>query len=1395
MAKTHTLDNQKIRFVALHRNNSSTQEMTPTNILNILDNFHQAIERLSMQNTEENSEFESLIEELHSYKKEYYALWTKFEKHERQSQLTQSRTKCTDNFDDMGNGEKDSLYIAQVQSRMTENSLLGTISAINVELDKQRVRVTNQEHELKRLKTVINKDSHLKKTMSEKIKDLEQRLQEESKASKNELKLQKQRTTDLNTLNQGLERQVALCKKNNHNQALIVKEASEWKTQFKRTVQQLESEKNELDGLLKMKECAIQTANAKCGNLKSQVKELELLVTTTQQLVKAQAQELTLARNRIDELQLSIKVTRQEAENHTKVIENLQASEANAQSSHEITMRELKASRKRNEELQSAINEIQYSKSEQAQELDNIRKENLRLLNHRNQEYQELCEKYANLESTVEIIKVTSMETLKNEKELETWKRRQLTTENFCDNEDWEIFLKQNERILASSHAAVQVKNHELHAKDQELQCRVSELNTYKTALIDMEICAGRTLNSLRNHNQELLSLVAVQDAKIHQVETLKDQMKEMALELESLQTEKANTERSFVHKCQEVDNLRIEFRSSVQLIKEKAHAELEEKNSELSILSKGKQDVCLLVEEKDRTLKNLRDTDNEREKELGRLRKEQGELETALHVARQELGKSQCPTCKDAKVKVQVNEYFSKKSNQKYRAMTHAQTQTCTVDGRNDPEAQGNDSRTTEQSIDSLCTTLNRQLSLASEKKEKRVGPPTVHHLMTDIQLICPLLHESSAHPVHQNNDKRATATIILPVEVRALRNSELQNYADLIQQEERSIKPHANTLISEKLRKVLGANSILKHMQVQSNFPLILPQKSIREEPELADSRKAFEVLELVEVPFLLICQVTAGYSFDQEPARELEASNVVNTGLVLDANIPQTIEEARRSQDQIFQISQEKLFITEKSLKKMLKDCRYFETDQDKTNMSNTEKAAELMIELAQNPALTIQSKSLQEQCDSQVRAFRTTQQKFKDLQVTIQGHDRELVELLKINENERSRELQTFEAKEAADRAMTTDLRKQIQTLETKHRSQGKSFQLVKEQLLRTNKNLKIMTADYYDMKMLVAEENTQLKNEQARTSHLTIQLKGCREQCSSQKYALDTAEQRLESLQKTLNARCQELESLKGNMTTHADILSQKNAQLLDAQEQSADLTTRLKALQERTDLQHCRLEETLQELENLRMNNQDLLRELESLKDEHIDAKNIAKGTGQLMNIQDQTNKERKYTMARVEVEALRSELNNLRIYQEQRASQTQEHHKLHRNNLEKVVQDNKSREVRKTADEQNLVSALASNTLKNQVLQSKTQSQGKSLPCKVLQKTHYTMAPRLDTPSWGGLKKSFSDADVGTEVTTRHRYALGFRKKEGDNGESRFFKNQRASIYTFNESNDNLEQ
>ncbi|KAJ3850937.1 hypothetical protein EV368DRAFT_84056 [Lentinula lateritia] len=997
-------------------------------------------------------------------------------------------------------------------------------------------------------------------------------------------------------------------------------------------------------------------------------------------------------------------------------------------------MRELKASRKQNEELQSVINEIQYSKSEQAQELDNIRKENLRLLDRRNREYQELHQKYANLESTLEIIKVTGMETVKNEKE---WKR-QSKIENVCDHErDWEIFLKQNERIMASSYAAVQVKNHELHAKDQELQCKVSELNTYKTALIDMEICASRTLNSLRHHNQELLSLVAVQDAKIQQAEILRNRMKEMTLELENLQIEKANTERSLVHKSQEIEDLHIEFRSSLQLIKERNYAELEarlsmqKKNLELSTLNKGKQDACLLAEEKDRILKKLRDTDNERGKELGKLRKE---LETALDVTRQELGKSQCPVCKYAQEKVQANEYPGKELSQKHRAMNHAQMQT--VDGHKDPEAQGNDSWTTDERIDMLCTTLTNQLSLASEKQEKQAGC-SARRPMADIQLICPPLPEPSAHPAHQNEEKGTAVTIVLPVKAHALRNSELQNDdADLIHQEERLIDSHL-----EKSRKMLDGNKIVKHMQVQSNTVMNRGKRlftedqsraqidkyepeplTIRGEPQLAASRKAFQV----ELPV-------------EEPAREFGASNVVNT-----------------------------------------------ETDKDKTKVSNTEKAAELMVELVENPALTIQSKALQEEhFDSQMRGFRITQQKYRDGQVTIQGHDREL-ELIKIDANERSRELQAFGLKEAADRALThatADLRKQIQTLETEYQTQEKILQLANEQLLSANKNLRNMAADYNNMQMLAAEENTQLIKEQTRTTHLTIQLKDCREQCSSQKSALDTAEQQLESLQKTLNARCQELESLKDNMATQKDILAEKNARLLDEQEQSADLAIRLKTLQKQTDLEHCRLEETLQELENLRMKNQDLLRELALLKDQNIAVKIIAKGTSQPINMQNQTNQERKYTMARVEVEALRSELKNLRINQEQRGYKTQEHRQQHRIDLKKAVRDNKSLEVRKITDE--LVAVPASNAaLENQVLQSKTQPRGKSLQFKVPQKTHDTPASNLETPIWRGLKKSLSNADVGTEVGTRHSYALGFRKKDADNGEYRFFKNQRASIY-----------
>lgn len=129
-----------------------------------------------------------------------------------------------------------------------------------------------------------------------------------------------------------------------------------------------------------------------------------------------------------------------------------------------------------------------YKKNEQAQELDSLRRENIDLLDHRNREYQELRQNYANLKSTIEILKFAGMETFKvhlafviltivsysqsfqNEKETEGCKRKQLVTENVCNHErDWEMFCKQNERIMESSRVIIMAKDHELEVRTQRL--------------------------------------------------------------------------------------------------------------------------------------------------------------------------------------------------------------------------------------------------------------------------------------------------------------------------------------------------------------------------------------------------------------------------------------------------------------------------------------------------------------------------------------------------------------------------------------------------------------------------------------------------------------------------------------------------------------------------------------------------------------------------------------------------------------------------------------------------------------------------------------------------------------------------------------------------------------
>ncbi|KAJ3872239.1 hypothetical protein F5051DRAFT_433189 [Lentinula edodes] len=1388
--------------------------ITAENSVKTLDT---AIERLLMPNVQEHPEFEVHIAELRSFKDKYEALWTKYEQVVKELQLARFRTQSNDNVDHLAEAEKEALYIAQVKSSMTEKSLIGTISATNIELNKQRANVTYHAHQLERVKNIVTKDFHLKKDLSQKIKDLERQqqvrksqfltgnmpihllAQEENKASKNEIRLHKQKMMDLITVSEGLERQVALFKKNN---ASTIKEAAEWKNQAKRTVQLLESEKAELNELLKLKESALQSANRNFGNLKLKTKQLEISAVNAEQFGNAKVQELQVALGKNDELESYITVVKQE---FSRDVEGLRLSLTDAQSSHEVTMEELQSCKQRNEELQSAIDEIQYKKNEQAQELDSLRRENIDLLDHRNREYQELRQNYANLESTIENLKFAGMETSKcfqNEKEPEDCKKKQLVTENVCNRErDWEMFCKQNERIMESSHVIIM-------AKDHELECRTSELNAYKAALIDMEINAGRTLESLQHHNQELQSLVVVQDAKAQQVDTLTDQIEKKALELENLRTEKINLAHSFSLKCQEVENLRIENRSSMQTIKDN-DAELEVRiafklslamltvsqkiNLQLSILNKDKQDACVLVEEKDQIMKNMRDTLVDKEKDLFRLYKEQEELKCTLDAARQELGNLQYFASKDA-------EEVAKKSEALEREDRYLQTetgqikvtndaQTQTVHENDDPKAKSNNSWTTEEGVDLLCATLHTQLSFADDMTENRA-----------------VLSEERVRL--QKQGKETMSAIALPTNAHTPENHESQ--------------VQSNAELSEK-----GKTG--KPRATHVDDCLLFLAAAIESDKEGTRLRAIRKVHKLVEAGMAY----KAAEDTVKEHARGSGSSNVVVVDLCTELAMAhaenvdlktklQAVEEDCKEKKKELQSMQEKVLTSDESLKNMIEDCKSLEIDKNKMKILFAEKHTQLLNEQDQTSQLTVQLKDFHDshQCTLHIKEL-----ELESLRVANKAQYQELEHLkddmAKNAEDlakERAQQLQAPQLKESTQdvdtviaHAETVNLQKQIRIFEKERGSQEKYLKSVRNRLLSSDESLKRMTEDrkslevvIKNMKAHVAQKDAQLTNEQAQTSRLTMQLKDLLEQYSSQKCALETMEQRLEDLRTTNQAQYMESGSYK-NVKTNAEDIVVQNDQPMNAQVESTDLAMQSESLHKQTDPQQSKPESTL---ENPRITNQAQLRKLKSSKDKEIDAQSIKEGTSPLTNaqklhtndtIQDRLNKERKYTMARVEVEALRAELNDLHTGQQKRVSKSQEHRQqadYYRIVFERMNQDNNSLEVRRIAEEKKLNAALNSNqALENQVLQLQARLRARfqedGLPLRISEQSLNTLASNpadcigaesplnpaiqsdsnvpktLDVESWRGLKKSLSNAD------------------EGDNREYRLFKNPRASVYS----------
>lgn len=147
-----------------------------------------------------------------------------------------------------------------------------------------------------------------------------------------------------------------------------------------------------------------------------------------------------------------------------------------------------------------------------------------------------------------------------------------------------------------------------------------------------------------------------------------------------------------------------------------------------------------------------------------------------------------------------------------------------------------------------------------------------------------------------------------------------------------------------------------------------------------------------------------------------------------------------------------------------------------------------------------------------------------------------------------------------------------------------------------------------------MKAHVAEKDTQLRNEQAQTSRLTLQLNDLLEQYTCQKCELATMEQRLEDLRTTHQAQYMESGSYKNVKTNAEDIIAQ-NDHLMNAQAGSTDLAMQSESLHKQTDSQQSKLKSTL---ENPQITNQAQLRKLKSSKDEKIDAQSIKEGTSQL---------------------------------------------------------------------------------------------------------------------------------------------------------------------------------
>ncbi|KAJ3803906.1 hypothetical protein F5876DRAFT_71063, partial [Lentinula aff. lateritia] len=197
-------------------------------------NFQQLSDTIEKLRLDWPEDSKTLIAELQSFKEGFLMLWT----------------------------------MVKVQTRMTEKSLIETISAVNIELNTQRANVTKHSNELKKLQTINQDAVHLKKNMAQSLKGLEQRIKNMTEANHalgNECKHQKEEMSDLRARKDMLGKQVALLKKSIGS---IIKDAATEKGLFRQNLHSVELEKVELKRLLKITDTAVQAADRRSNQLK-----------------------------------------------------------------------------------------------------------------------------------------------------------------------------------------------------------------------------------------------------------------------------------------------------------------------------------------------------------------------------------------------------------------------------------------------------------------------------------------------------------------------------------------------------------------------------------------------------------------------------------------------------------------------------------------------------------------------------------------------------------------------------------------------------------------------------------------------------------------------------------------------------------------------------------------------------------------------------------------------------------------------------------------------------------------------------------------------------------------------------------------------------------------------